>query len=76
MAISHLELLETSPFEYSQLSVFRTPVVNEETSRIDSWRSISYRQFQQDVEKFASYWQSKLLADSVPPQSVVGVWYA
>ncbi|KXN89924.1 hypothetical protein AN958_04928 [Leucoagaricus sp. SymC.cos] len=74
MATSHLAVLEASSSKYSQLPVFRTPVVNKETGKIESWLSISYRQLQQDVERFAKFWQSKLSRDGVLPQSVVGVW--
>ncbi|KAF5356039.1 hypothetical protein D9756_003859 [Leucocoprinus leucothites] len=74
MVPSHLAVLEASSSRYSQLPVFRTPIVNEKTGKLDSWRSISYSQFQRDVERFSKFWWSKLSGDGVPPQSVVGVW--
>lgn len=75
MPTSHLAILEASSLIYPQRPVFRVPTVNKETGKFDSWESISYRQFQLDVERFARFWQSKLLSDGIPPQSVIGVWY-
>ncbi|KAF9452669.1 acetyl-CoA synthetase-like protein [Macrolepiota fuliginosa MF-IS2] len=74
MVTSHLAILEASSSRFSQLPVFQTPVVDQETGAIASWQSISYRQFQRDVERFARFWQSRLLNDGVAPHSVVGVW--
>ncbi|KAJ3570247.1 hypothetical protein NP233_g4524 [Leucocoprinus birnbaumii] len=74
MVSSHLKILEQYSSRYSQSPAFRTPVLNRETGEIQTWRSISYRQFQQDVERFARYWLYKLSSDDVPPKSVVGMW--
>lgn len=75
MPTSHLAVLESSSLIYPLRPVFRVPTVNKETGEIGSWQSISYRQFQLDVERFARFWQSKLIINGILPQSVVGVWY-
>jgi len=49
--------------------------VNEETSQISEWATITYAQFYQDVQLYARYWSSILSADGVSPGSIVGLWY-
>lgn len=72
---SHLSILESSAKSYPTRPAFRTPVVNEETSQISEWATVTYAQFHQGVELYARYWTSILSADGIAPGSVVGLWY-
>lgn len=71
---SHLTVLQTSASVYSSATAFRVPEVDGETGKLVQWRSISYRQFQDDVDLFARYWARTLRADGVPREAVVGLW--
>ena len=72
---SHLSVLESSVKLYPTLPAFRLPVVDQETSRISEWTTVTYAQFHKDVEIYARYWTSLLSAAGVTPGSVIGLWY-
>jgi len=73
---SHHSILESSARSYPTRPAFRTPVVNEGTSQISEWATITYTQFYQDVQLYARYWSSILSADSsVASGSIIGLWY-
>jgi len=72
---SHLSVLESSVRLYPTRPAFRTPAVNEGTSQISEWTTITYAQFYQDVQLYARYWTSILSADGVAPGSIIGLWY-
>jgi hypothetical protein len=71
---SHLSILESSASSHSSSPVFRIPRVDEATSEVQEWLSISYRQFLQDVERYARYWASLFSSEGIPRNSVVGLW--
>ena len=49
--------------------------MNEKTSQVSEWATITYAQFHQDVELYARYWTSILSADNISPGSIVGLWF-
>ncbi|KAF5377456.1 hypothetical protein D9615_005309 [Tricholomella constricta] len=74
MIKSHLSVLETSATLFPLSVAFKTPTVNHSIGQEQEWNSITYRQFQRDVETHARYWARTLANDGVKPRSVVGVW--
>jgi len=72
---SHLTILQDSASSHSDAPVFRVPRSDPSTGQVHDWSSISYRQFNDDVEFTARYWQKMLHSDGVPEYSVVGLWY-
>lgn len=72
---SHLSVLENSVSLYGSHSAFRVPRLDKETSKVQCWDSVTYEEFQRDVELFARHWARILKADGIPPRSVVGMWY-
>lgn len=71
---SHLTVLENSAVEYSSAPAFRVPQVDSQTAQVKQWHTVTYKQFLNDVERFARYWSRTLKADAVPRGSVVGLW--
>ncbi|KAL0951048.1 hypothetical protein HGRIS_007788 [Hohenbuehelia grisea] len=74
MPSSHLTVLEQSAVRYASSPVFKVPRLDLSTKQVLSWESITYSQFQSDVERFARYWSRVLRQDGIPPRSVVGIW--
>lgn len=74
MSSSHLTVLETSASVYPSASAFKLPQLDE-SNNIAGWHSITYSQFQRDVERFARSWSHKLRSSGVPRRSIVGLWY-
>ncbi|KAF9499759.1 acetyl-CoA synthetase-like protein [Pleurotus eryngii] len=73
MSSSHLTVLETSASVYPSASAFKLPQLDE-SNNIAGWQSITYSQFQHDVERFARSWSHKLRSSGVPRRSIVGLW--
>ncbi|KAF5344419.1 hypothetical protein D9758_015474 [Tetrapyrgos nigripes] len=58
--------------KYPSRIAFKIPVLDPRDSRqVKKWQEITYSQFLQDVESFASYWSKVLLKDGIAPRSVV-----
>lgn len=76
MLSSHLSVLETSAALHSSSPVFKVPQLDLAAGRVQDWHSITYRQFQSDVEDFAKYWRRALRISDIPQRSVIGLWYS
>ena len=74
MLRSHLTVLESSAARYPFAPVFKIPQLDSQ-GRIESWESITYQGFREDVESHARYWTSVFNRDRIPQRSVVGIWY-
>ena len=72
---SHVSVLESSAKLYPTRPAFRLPVVDQETSQITEWATVTYAQFHKDVEIYARYWTSVLSAAGIKSGSIVGLWY-
>lgn len=72
MVRSHLDIFQESTSRYHSATLFRLPHLSE--GRVESWTTITYRQFRLDVENYARHWTRALRADGVLPGSVVGLW--
>lgn len=73
MSPSHLALLQSAAAKYPDDPVFKLPVLDT-NGQLSDWYDITYTQFLRDVELYARHWSRLLLADNVPPSSVVGIW--
>jgi hypothetical protein len=71
---THLTVLEASASKYASAAVFKVPKLDTKTGRVQEWQSITYREFQQDVELFAKYWAHALKSRGVLQRSIVGLW--
>ncbi|KZT05903.1 acetyl-CoA synthetase-like protein [Laetiporus sulphureus 93-53] len=71
---THLTILERTARRCPDNVAFRVPEVDESSSDIRHWQSITYKQFLQDVERSARYWLWKLTADDISAGSVIGLW--
>ncbi|KZT07086.1 acetyl-CoA synthetase-like protein [Laetiporus sulphureus 93-53] len=71
---THLTVLAESAATYPTRPVFRIPIVDTQSRRVRDWNTITYSQFQSDVELYARYWSRALRADGLPRRSVVGLW--
>ncbi|KAI0948115.1 hypothetical protein AcW1_009712 [Taiwanofungus camphoratus] len=71
---THLTILVESASNYPTHPVFRLPLIDGERNQVREWTSITYSQFQSDVELFARYWSCTLREDGLKERSVVGVW--
>lgn len=69
-----LSVIEEAVSTYPTRPVFRIPKFYEGTEIVQEWATITYAQFHSDIELYARHWANILLADSVSPGSVVGVW--
>ncbi|KAJ7597147.1 hypothetical protein C8J56DRAFT_1001157 [Mycena floridula] len=72
MLSSHLTVLQDSAARFPDAPAFKVPIL--EAGHVREWQTITYRQFQHDVEVYARYWSRILSADHVPRGSVVGLW--
>ncbi|TBU34338.1 acetyl-CoA synthetase-like protein [Dichomitus squalens] len=70
---THLQALEDCAAANPSLPIFKLPVYDSEGS-LRAWMPVSYRQFKSDVEHFAAHLAKTLMADGIPPRSVVGLW--
>ncbi|RDB17511.1 hypothetical protein Hypma_001208 [Hypsizygus marmoreus] len=71
---SHLTALESSATCHSFTPVFKVPLLEQSSGRVESWRSISYQTFREDVELCARHWRRIFIGDGIPPRSVIGMW--
>ncbi|KAI0652198.1 acetyl-CoA synthetase-like protein [Trametes meyenii] len=71
---THLTILEQTAAKYPDAPAFRVPRIDPETDQVLEWDIITYKEFWQDVERFARYWTQTLSADGVVGRSVVGLW--
>lgn len=71
---THLSALAEHTLAYPSLPILKLPVYDSE-GELRVWQPISYRDFQSDVEHFATHLAHKLQAGGIPPRSVVGLWY-
>ncbi|KAG5648080.1 hypothetical protein DXG03_007115 [Asterophora parasitica] len=74
MIQSHLSVLETTATISPLSVVFKTPIIDIFSGQVQEWQSITYQQFQRDVETHAKHWARTLANDGLPPRSVVGLW--
>lgn len=75
MYSSHLTILEQSSTLYPSAPAFRIPRSDPSTSRVLEWLSVSYQQFQQDVEYTARHYRRLFKSADIPDNSVVGLWW-
>lgn len=71
---THLTVLKSSASLYPSSPAFRIPQLNSGTGQVQFWQSVTYKQFQLDVELFAKYWTRKLKTHGIPRRSIVGLW--
>ncbi|GLB36255.1 putative amp- ligase [Lyophyllum shimeji] len=74
MLESHLSVLEASANLHRHSAVFKTPRLDPSNGQLQGWESITYEQFQRDVQIHARYWARALAHDGIAPRSVVGLW--
>lgn len=72
---THITILAEIVSKHPSSPAFRTPIVDPKTGSVLEWKTISYSQFQSDVELFARYWSRTLSADGIAQRSVVGLWF-
>lgn len=72
---THLTVLEQCATQYAQSPAFRIPEIDTSNNQIIQWQTVTFSQFNADVQHFAKYWTSRLSRDGVSPRSVVGLWY-
>jgi acyl-CoA synthetase (AMP-forming)/AMP-acid ligase II len=70
-----LTVIEADASKYPSSPAYKIPQIDPSTGRVEAWKTITYGEFQQDIEQFAKYWSLKLNALDIPPRSVIGVWY-
>lgn len=75
MLPSHLDLLYANVALHSDAAAFKVPIMSATDGRVSEWHTITYQQFQSDVDKAAAYWSQELLKDGVCKRSIVGLWY-
>lgn len=71
---THLTVLQNSVTIHGSAPVFRLPAIAAETGAVSEWQTITYSQFQADVEHFAKYWIAALAVQNIELGSVVGLW--
>ena len=70
-----LTVLQASASQYSNNPVFKVPHTQApDSDQVEEWESISYAQFEADVELHSKYWARKLSEDGVPSGAVVALW--
>lgn len=75
MLNSHLTVLNASAALYPSCPAFKTPCLGSSSNTVEEWRSISYAQFQADVESSARHWTKTFRESAIPRRSVIGLWY-
>ncbi|KAI0645753.1 acetyl-CoA synthetase-like protein [Trametes meyenii] len=71
---THLTVLDNSASLFSSLPAFKIPRVESDGLHVKEWVTVTYREFFQDVEQFAKYWNRTLLEHQIAIRSVVGIW--
>ncbi|KAJ3800479.1 acetyl-CoA synthetase-like protein [Lentinula aff. detonsa] len=71
---THLSVLESSAARFSSSPVFKVPLMGAQTNQLSDWTSITYRQFYEDVLRFAAFWAKELRRNNIPQRSVIGLW--
>ncbi|GAW07974.1 amp- ligase [Lentinula edodes] len=71
---THISVLESSAARFSSSPVFKVPLLGAQTNQLSDWTTITYRQFHEDVIRFASFWARELRHDNIPQRSVIGLW--
>ncbi|KAJ3868747.1 acetyl-CoA synthetase-like protein [Lentinula novae-zelandiae] len=71
---THISVLESSAARFSSSPVFKVPLLDAQTNQLSDWTTITYRQFHEDVIRFASFWARELRHDNIPQRSVIGLW--
>ncbi|KAI3621697.1 amp-ligase [Moniliophthora roreri] len=69
---THLTNLQYACSLYSSAPAFRIPTFDHE-STISGYYAITFAEFQQDVEKYARHWSTRLQNDGIKPRSVIGL---
>lgn len=75
MIKSHLQVYQASTSRFSSSPLFRIPEVCTSTGNVLQWETITYQQFEHDVELYARHWSRVLRSNGIPRRSVVGMWY-
>jgi len=74
MVNTHLTVLNSSAVKYANAPVFRIPQLNA-AGHVEEWHTVTYEQFNSDVELFARHWKRVLSEDGLPIRSIVGMWF-
>ncbi|RXW22056.1 hypothetical protein EST38_g3794 [Candolleomyces aberdarensis] len=74
MLTSHLEVYQRSTSLHSASPLFRIPHVCPSSGRVEEWSTITYGQFERDVERYARHWGRALRRKGIPRRSVIGLW--
>ncbi|KAJ7070925.1 hypothetical protein C8F01DRAFT_1206578 [Mycena amicta] len=74
MLRTHLTVLEDTARRTPSSIAFNLPRADSQSSHVQDWYPVTYRQFLLDVELFARHWHSTLSRDGVAPGSVVSLW--
>ncbi|KAJ2931928.1 hypothetical protein H1R20_g5158, partial [Candolleomyces eurysporus] len=74
MLTSHLEVYQRSTSLHSASPLFRIPHVCPSSGRVEEWSTITYGQFERDVERYARHWARALRRKGIPRRSVIGLW--
>lgn len=75
MITSHLQVYKRSAARHADSVLFRLPQVCPSTGRVEEWSTVTYQQFEHDVELYARYWSRVLRTAGIPRRSVIGMWY-
>ncbi|KAF7424658.1 hypothetical protein PC9H_009968 [Pleurotus ostreatus] len=75
MLPSHLDLLSSNVALHPDAPAFKVPIMSVTDDGVSEWYTITYQQFQSDVDKAAAYWSQELLKDGVCKRSIVGLWF-
>lgn len=71
-----LTVLETAAAVHSTHPAFRVPRLGlKGSSEVEEWSSISFAQFDTDVERQAHRWARVLAANKLSLGAVVSLWY-
>lgn len=73
---SHLTVLELAAARFPSLDAFAIAQKSDSAGDVQTWQSISYSQFSNDVEVAASYWSQTLMLIGTCEKSTIGLWYA
>ena len=72
---THLSVLAEAAASLPDQPVFRVPIlVAPDADEVAEWTSISYSQFNMDVDAYAKYWLRTLGANGLVPHDIVGLW--
>lgn len=73
--ISHLSVLYESASQFISKTAFVIPHEdNQDKNQDSSWDTVRYKQFLNDVERYALLWRRVLLSREISTGSVVGLW--